>query len=91
VVIDPLDAPFAQFTDAVAVRRELGRVIRTLRPYNVTTLVTAERTEKYCPAARFGVEEFMVDNVIILRNALAHERRRGLAGSPGPIWREWVV
>lgn len=76
VVIDPLDAPFAQFTDAVAVRRELGRVIRSLRPYDVTALVTAERTEEYGPVARFGVEEFMVDNVIILRNALAHERRR---------------
>ena len=76
VVIDPLDAPFAQFTDAIAVRRELGRVIRSLRPYDVTTLVTAERTEEYGPVARFGVEEFMVDNVIILRNALAHERRR---------------
>ena len=76
LLIDPLDAPFSQFTDTNRVRRELGRVIRSLRPYDVTTLVTAERAQEYGPVARFGVEEFMVDNVIILRNALARERRR---------------
>jgi circadian clock protein KaiC len=38
--------------------------------------MTAERSEEYGPVARYGVEEFVTDNVIILRHPLAHERRR---------------
>jgi circadian clock protein KaiC len=42
----------------------------------VTAVMTAERTEDYGPIARFGVEEFIADNVMILRNVLGEERRR---------------
>ena len=36
----------------------------------MTAVMTAERTEDYGPIARFGVEEFIADNVMILRNVL---------------------
>jgi circadian clock protein KaiC len=39
-------------------------------------LMTAERNEDYGPVSRFGFEEFVADNVIILRNVLADEKRR---------------
>jgi circadian clock protein KaiC len=42
----------------------------------VTTIITTERLEEYGPVARFGVEEFVSDNVVILRNVLEGERRR---------------
>jgi circadian clock protein KaiC len=38
--------------------------------------MTTERIEEYGPIARFGVEEFVSDNVVILRNVLEGERRR---------------
>jgi len=42
----------------------------------VTTVMTAERSEEYGPVAQHGVEEFVTDNVIILRHPLHRERRR---------------
>ena len=46
------------------------------RRMGVTAILTAERTEDYGPVARFGVEEFIADNVMILRNVLEDEKRR---------------
>lgn len=38
--------------------------------------MTAERSQEYGEIARFGVEEFVADNVIILRNVLEEGKRR---------------
>ena len=38
--------------------------------------MTAERTQEYGDIARYGVEEFVADNVVILRNTLEAEKRR---------------
>jgi circadian clock protein KaiC len=76
VVFDSLTGIFPQFTDRTLVRRELHRVTARLRDLGVTTLMTAERAEEYGPVARYGVEEFVTDNVIILRHPLHRERRR---------------
>ena len=42
----------------------------------VTSIVTAERHSDYGSIARFGVEEFVADNVVVLRNPLELEKRR---------------
>jgi circadian clock protein KaiC len=76
VVVDSLTAIVPQFSEQAAVRRELHRVTARLRALGVTTLMTAERTEEYGPVGRYGIEEFVADNVVILRNALIRERRR---------------
>lgn len=76
VLIDAMDAVFGQFSDADTVRRELAKVLRRMRELNVTTLMTIERTEEYGSVARRDVEEFVADNVIILRNALGSKQRR---------------
>ncbi|MFP4053303.1 MAG: circadian clock protein KaiC [Phycisphaerae bacterium] len=76
VSVDSFSAVFSQFGDAPTIRRELLRVGAALREMGVTAVLTAERVEEYGPVARYGVEEFVADNVIILRNALESERRR---------------
>jgi circadian clock protein KaiC len=76
VAVDSLGAMFTQFTDQRILRRELFRIAWSLKRAGVTALLTAERTKDYGPVARFGVEEFIADNVIILRNVLEGENRR---------------
>ena len=76
VSVDSLGAIFSQFSDQSVVRRELFRIASALKGMGVTALLTAERTEDYGPVARFGVEEFIADNVMVLRNVLEDENRR---------------
>lgn len=76
VVVDSLGAVFSQFPDTGVVRNELHRIASELKIGGTTVLLTAERTEEYGEVARFGVEEFVSDNVIILRNVLDNEKRR---------------
>jgi circadian clock protein KaiC len=76
VSVDSLGAMFSQFSDQSLVRRELFRIASALRQMSVTAIMTAERTDDYGPVARFGVEEFIADNVVILRNVLDEEKRR---------------
>ncbi|MBA3343037.1 MAG: circadian clock protein KaiC [Gemmatimonadaceae bacterium] len=76
VSVDSLGAVFSQFSDQSIVRRELFRIASALKRIGVTAILTAERTDDYGPVARFGVEEFIADNVMILRNVLEDESRR---------------
>jgi circadian clock protein KaiC len=74
--IDSLGAIFSQFQDAAIVRKELFRMAHTARQLGVTAVMTAERIDEYGPIARHGVEEFLSDNVVVLRNVLDDEQRR---------------
>jgi circadian clock protein KaiC len=76
VSVDSLGAMFSQFSDQSMVRRELFRIASALKGMYVTALLTAERIEEYGPIARFGVEEFIADNVMVFRNVLDVEVRR---------------
>jgi circadian clock protein KaiC len=76
VSVDSLGAVFSQFSDTSTVRTELFRIASGLKSLGVTAIMTAERTEDYGPIARYGVEEFIADNVMILRNVLEGESRR---------------
>ena len=76
VILDAIGALFPQFTDGSVVRRELHRIAAGLRELGVTTLLTLERVDEEGGVGRFGVEEFVADNVIILRNRLEQEKRR---------------
>jgi circadian clock protein KaiC len=67
---------FSQFEDQAMVRGELFRIASALKAMGVTAVLTAERADDHGPVARFGVEEFIADNVMILRNALEDETRR---------------
>ncbi len=76
VILDAIGALFPQFTDANTVRRELHRIHAGLRLLGVTTLITMERIDEEGGIGRFGVEEFVADNVILLRNRNEQEKRR---------------
>lgn len=76
VALDSIAAVFGRFPDATLVRNELFRLAVSLRSMGVTSLMTAERTNEYGEIARYGVEEFVADNVVILRNVLDEEKRR---------------
>ncbi len=76
VSLDSLGAIFTQFSDAAVVRRELFRIASALKRLGVTSVMTAERRDEYGEISRFGVEEFVADNVVVLRNILEDEKRR---------------
>lgn len=76
VAIDSITAVFQQYDAASVVRREIFRLVARLKEIGATTIMTTERVEEYGPIARYGVEEFVSDNVVIVRNVLEGERRR---------------
>lgn len=76
ISLDSLGAIFNQFRDVTILRSELFRLAVTLKEIGITSIITAERTEEYGSIARYDVEEFVADNVIILRNVLEAEKRR---------------
>jgi circadian clock protein KaiC len=76
VSLDSLGAVFSRFGDTSTVRVELFRIASALKEMGITAVMTAERSREYGDIARYGVEEFVADNVIILRNVLEEEKRR---------------
>lgn len=76
VSVDSLNALFVQYRDHAMLRGELHRLTTRLKRMGVTLVFTSERTEEYGEITRYGVEEFVADNVVILRNLLVDERRR---------------
>ncbi|MFC6997315.1 circadian clock protein KaiC [Rufibacter roseus] len=76
VVIDSIGSIFTHFPEHNIIRQEMSKVSMTLRRMKTTAIITTERTEEYGAISRYGVEEFLTDNVMILRNVLVNERRR---------------
>jgi circadian clock protein KaiC len=76
VAVDSVGSIFTRFPDVATVRYELHRIATALDSLGVTSLLTAERTVEYDGVSRLGVEEFVLNNVIVLRNVLSQERRR---------------
>jgi circadian clock protein KaiC len=76
IVLDSIGAVFSQFPNSGRVRHELFRIASALRDLGITAILTAERTQEYGAIARHGIEEFVADNVVILRNVLEDEKRR---------------
>lgn len=76
VSVDSIGSLFSQLSDGSVVRRELLRIFTRLRMLGLTTVLTAERGRDEGPVARFGVEEFAADNVVILRNRREGDRRQ---------------
>lgn len=74
--MDSIGAIFHQFADSALIRRELFSILSSLSEMGITSIITAERLSEYGEIARYGVEEFVADNVVILRNVLEEEKRR---------------
>jgi circadian clock protein KaiC len=76
VAIDSIGALVTQFDRVAPARQALFRLASAMEDAGVTTVMTAERADDYGPVAQLGFEEFVADNVVILRNALDGEKRR---------------
>ena len=76
VALDSVGSLISQFDRVGPARQMLFRLASMLEIAGVTTVMTAERPDDYGPIAHFGFEEFVADNVVILRNALEGEKRR---------------
>ncbi|HLH17000.1 MAG TPA: circadian clock protein KaiC [Bryobacteraceae bacterium] len=70
--LDSIGAILVQFGMPAVIRRELYRVAWQLRDMGVTSIITAEHVGQ----TEAPVEEYVTDNVIILRNTLEEEKRR---------------
>ncbi|MBF0165510.1 MAG: circadian clock protein KaiC [Magnetococcales bacterium] len=76
LVMDSIGSLFDQFSATSTVRREIFRITMAVKEMGVTAILTAEREADYGPISRHGVEEFVSDTVIILRNVLKEEKCR---------------
>jgi circadian clock protein KaiC len=76
VTLDSLGAIFTRFPDGQNIRHELHQLVTGLKDLGVTTVLTAERSDEDGEIARYRVEEFVTDNVVILRNSPEDEKRR---------------
>lgn len=74
VGFDSLNALFSLYDDHRILRHEIFRIGALLKELGVTAILTAERQEDYGPLTRHGIEEFVADNVIVLRNVLTEEK-----------------
>ncbi len=76
VIIDSVGSLFQQFDNPSVIRREIFRIEDFLKELDITSIFTSERLEEYGLISRLGIEEFVSDNVIILRNVLDEEKCR---------------
>jgi circadian clock protein KaiC len=76
VSFDSFGSIFSRFHEVGVIRHELVRIVAALKALDVTLLLTSERIGEYDGLSRYTVEEFVLDNVIVLRNVLRDERRR---------------
>ncbi len=75
VALDSIGAILNQIPDGRLIRAELFRLTALLKRIGVTALLTSERSTEHGDIGKFGIEEFVTDNVIVLRNLLEQERR----------------
>ena len=77
IVLDSIAQLFDHFiAEPMLLRRELARLAAALKKAGLTVLMTAERNSEYGEITRHRMEEFVADNVVILRNVLEREKRR---------------
>jgi len=72
LVVDSVTALLGRFEQEGAARSLLARLFSTLEELGLTTVMTSERSRD----DEHTLDEFAVDNVVILRNALDDEKRR---------------
>ncbi len=75
VVVDSITSLLTRVGNQPRVRAEVHRLVLSLEQLGVTAVVTAER-DQAAAAPHVDVEEFVADNVLILRNTLEGGVRR---------------
>jgi len=76
VVLDSVTALFSPRPPQELLRSLFFQLVHALREMNVTAILLAEAEEAYGPLTTLGVEDYVCDMVVILRNTVDGERRR---------------
>jgi circadian clock protein KaiC len=77
LVLDSLNAVLALHDDPALARQQLRSLIHDLRAMGLTVLMTVETpTDPSGALSRYGIEEFVADTVLLLRNRLDGAFRR---------------
>lgn len=76
VVLDSATALFSPRPTPERLRSHFFQLVHTFRKLNLTAIVTAEAPDDYGPRTTLGVEDFVCDMVLVLRNLIDDERRR---------------
>ncbi|GAC1340417.1 MAG: circadian clock protein KaiC [Myxococcales bacterium] len=75
-VLDSATALFSPRPPEPVLRALFLQLVQALRRHNLTSVITAEAPADYGPLTTLGVEDFVCDAVLVLRNLVDAERRR---------------
>lgn len=76
VALDSATALFSPKPPDESVRSLFFHLVHALRALDVTSIITAEAMSDYGPLTTLGVEDFVCDLVVVMRNQADGERRR---------------
>lgn len=76
VVIDSVTALFTPRPPEDQLRNHFFQLVHTLRRLNVTGVILAEAPQDYGRLTTLGVEDYVCDLVVIMRNTIDGDRRR---------------
>lgn len=76
IVLDSATALFSPRPPAEALRSHFFQLIHTLRTLGLTAIILAEAPDDYGPLTTMGVEDYVCDLTLILRNVIDGGRRR---------------
>jgi circadian clock protein KaiC len=76
LVLDSVTALFSPRPPAESMRSHVYQLLYALRKLGATAVVTAEAEQDYGPLTTLGVEDFVCDLVVVMRNVVDGERRR---------------
>jgi KaiC/GvpD/RAD55 family RecA-like ATPase len=79
LVVDSMSMLGLYMKDQATVRKQLGKLMKAVKNAGCTTVVTSEIVEESKALSRFGVEEFVVDGVLVLNYlGIGEETNRSL-------------
>ena len=76
VVIDSVGVLLTNYQDQGVIRRELHKLAANLKKSSITCVMTAEISIEDRQISRYGIEEFVSDNVILLHSRLSSQGER---------------
>ncbi len=76
LVLDSATALFSPRPVEEQLRNQFFQLVSAFRKYGLTSVVTAEAPDDYGPRTTLGVEDYVCDAVLVLRNLIDNERRR---------------
>lgn len=76
IVIDSITALFRPRPDENTIRTLVFQLVNTIEDRGLTLIITAEAPHDYSRATTFGVEDYVCDLVLVLRNVIDGKRRR---------------